>query len=426
MANIIFMQPILTKILCNTRNVGSRVQNTYNLDLKGGGLPTGSELVHTLEDLAEAHVFSTTLERDKLSNFLVEEILRELGPLLESDKKDSLYRGLKFQYPLNKNFRELELSWLPANLVARFEHKFSKLDRLSSDAHQARTQAAYIAGVLRPFNPKYVLRWFREREDLNVPVTKARIGDLERVNIQTVESLEHWAAQTADLFRELVVAPLDTNPSPLSKLAGQIGESSSRTYLQSWFAFVKKHRFDLVGYDGVDLNQYAGPIIDALSSSRRMMVESSPPAPSVYAPAEVSGFLQQAAAELKQLQDENDLLKSAKSEPETPLSESTPPWKIPALEVMPDGLTIYAESQNGERSSCNFGSLESAQSGRSNWLKTLALIWAGQLGSIKFDADLKFDGNQFRYSLPRWSLEEADEKLEQFVHNAFSGSESWS
>ena len=387
-------------------------------------MPTGSELVHTLEDLAEAQVFSTTLERDKLSNFLVEEILRELGPLLESENKDSLYRGLKFQYPLNKNFRELELSWLPANLVARFEHKFSKLDRLSSDAHQARTQAAYIAGVLRPFNPKYVLRWFREREDLNVPVTKARIEDLERVNIQTVESLEHWAAQTADLFRELVVAPQDTNPSPLTKLAGQIGESSSRTYLQSWFAFVKKHRFDLVGDDGVDLNQDAGPVIDAISSSPRMRMQSAPPVGSSQAPVQVSDLLQQASAELRHIQSDYKLLKSANSEPETPLPESTEPWRMPEFENMPDGLTIYAESPIGVRSSCNYASLESAKRNLSNWLKILSLIWVDQPGKAKFDADLKLDGTQFRYSLPQWSLEEAGEKLEQFAHFAFNGSES--
>ncbi len=387
-------------------------------------MPTGSDLVHMLEDLAETQVLSTTLERDRLSGFLVEEIVRELGPILEPGKKETLQRGLKIQYPFNKQFRQSELSWLPAGLVARLEPKFSQLDRLSSDAHQARTQAAYISGVLRPFNPKYVTRWFREREELNVPFIKARIEDLERVNIQNVESLDRWAEQTADLFRELVVAPQGAKTSPLTRPAGQIGESSSRTYLQSWFAFVRKHRLDLIGDDGVDLNQDVRPIIDAISSSPRTMMLSTPPAAPSYAPAVDDGFLQEAAAELRKLQEENRMLKSATSQPEAPLSESTEPWKMPAFEHMPDGLTIYAESPTGERSSCNFTSLESAQSGRSIWLNSLAFIWVDQPGSIKFDADLKIDGTQFRYSLPRWSLGEADEKLQQFAQFAFSGSES--
>jgi hypothetical protein len=153
-------------------------------------------------------------------------------------------------------------------------------------------------------------------------------------------------------------------------------------------------------------------------------MQSTPPATSSYAPAEVDGFLQQAAAELRQLQGENKMLKSAISEPEAPLAESTEPWKMPNFEQMPDGLTIYAESPNGERSSCNFTSLESAQSGREIWLRSLAFIWADQPGSIKFDADLKIDGTQFRYSLPRWRWEEADEKLQQFAQFAFSGSET--
>lgn len=387
-------------------------------------MPTGSDLVHLLEDLAEAQVFSTTLERDRLSSSLVREILYALSPALDLEKKETLQRGLKIQYPFNKQFRKSELSWLPADLVAMLEPKFSKLDRLSSDAHQARTQAAYISGVLRPFNSKYVFRWFREREELNVPLIKARIENLERVNIQNVESLDRWAEQTADLFRELVVAPQGSKASPLTRPAGQIGESSSRTYLQSWFAFVRKHRSDLIGGDGVDLNQDAAPIIDALSSSPRVRLESSPPVPSVYGLAEVSGFLQQAAAELKQLQDESELLKSANSEPETPLPESTEPWRMPEFENMPDGLTIYAESPIGVRSSCNYASLEAAKRNLSNWLKILSLIWVDQPGKVKFDADLKLDGTQFRYSLPEWSLEEAGEKLEQFAHFAFNGSES--
>ncbi len=387
-------------------------------------MPTGSDLVQMLEDLAEAQVSEATRERDMLSSFIVEEIERDLRPNLEPGMKEALQRGLKIQYPFNKQFRQSELSWLPISLLERLEPKFSKLDRLSSDAHQARTQAAYISGVLRPFNPKYVLRWFRDREELNVPSIKTRIEDLERVNIQNVESLDRWAEEAAKLFRELVVAPQGSKSSPLTRPAGQIGESSSRTYLQSWFAFVRKHRWDLTGDDGVDLNQDIGPVIDAISSSPRMLMQSTPPATSSYPTAEVGGFLQQAAAELRQFQDENKMLKSAISEPEAPLAESTEPWKMPNFEQMPDGLTIYAESPNGERSSCNFTSLESAQSGREIWLRSLAFIWADQPGSIKFDADLKIDGTQFRYSLPRWSLEEADRKLEQFAHNFLNDSES--
>lgn len=387
-------------------------------------MPTGSDLVHMLEDLAEAQVSETTRERDWLSSLIMEEIVRELRPSLEPGMKEALQRGLKIQYPLNKQFRESELSWLPKSLAERLELRFSKLDRLSSYAHQARTQAAYISGILRPFNPKYVLRWFRDREELDVPSIKTRIEDLERVSIQTVESLDRWAEETADLFKELVVAPQGAKSSPLTRPAGQIGESSSRTYLQSWFAFVRKHRLDLIGDDGVDLNQDIRPVIDAISSSPRMMMQSSPPATSSYAPAMVDGFLQQAAAELRQLQDENKMLKSATSQPEAPLPESTEPWKMPAFEHMPDGLTIYAESPNGERSSCNFTSLESAQSGRAIWLSSLAFIWADQPESVKFDADLKIDGTQFRFSLPRWSLEEADEKLEQFAQNFLRDSES--
>ena len=400
----------------------------------------GSELVSTLEEMAERHVLMTTNERDELSTRLVDEIKLELRGLLNPEALATLSKGLKIQYPFNRQFRENELAWLPDELKKRLASKFSQLDRLSSDAHQARTQAAYISGVLRPFNPKYLLRWFRERQDLNLSDVKARIERLEKAQIETIEALENWTEQVSELFKELVVATQDSAKNPLTRPAGQIAESSSRTYLQSWFAFIKKNGGQIIGvaesgldqYGGPDLNQHVGPAvdqheklqIDALAKQPSPRMESGSPSTGTYSPAEVKGFLREAATELRALADQNQFLKTSVGGTTLEAMETVPSPQMPDLGDISEGLTIYAESPNGERSASNFGTFEGAQRGIGRWLKTLAYLWSQQPGLVKFDADLRLNGTQFRYSLPRWTLEDAEANLAEFTLSVFSESES--
>ena len=134
-----------------------------------------------------------------------------------------------------------------------------------------------------------------------------------------------------------------------------------------------------------------------------------------YASSDVDKRLFEAAVEMKTLIAENKSLKSQDGLPESKPPSSEEPWQIPDLSNMPAGFTIYAESPLGERSSCNFESLESSEAGKKLWLKTLSFLWADQPGLVKFDADLKIGGNQFRFSLPRWNLDEADANLDHFV-----------
>jgi hypothetical protein len=375
----------------------------------------GTELVRALEALADDQVRRVTFERDSLSSDLFNEIQIELGPLLDNEKLNALQKSLKMQYPLNKRFRESELPWLPDEFESRLGVQLARLDRVSSEAHQARTQAAYIAGVLRPFNSKYTFRWFRDRQDLNVEALKVRIENLERARIENLTMLLTWADQVADLFRELVVSDKTEKGSSLSRSTGQIAETSSRTYLQSWFAFIKRYSDEILYQVDVDLDQDAGPSRHRIQNDSRMNSAVDDKISQTYASRDVDKRLFEAAAEMRDLIAENKSLKSQDSVPQTKPGGSDEPWQIPDLSNMPAGFTIYAESPRGERSSCNFESLESSADGKRMWLKTLSYLWADQPGLVKFDADLKIEGLQMRFSLPRWSLDEADSNLDHFV-----------
>ena len=378
-------------------------------------MTTGTELVHVLEALADDQVRRVTFERDDLSARILNEIQEELGPFLDSERMDALRKGMKMKYPLNKGFREAELPWLPNEFELRLSPQLSLLDRLSSEAHQARTQAAYISGVLRPFNPKYTFRWLRDRRDLNVDELEARIKALESDRVENFDSLVNWADEVADLFKELVVADSADKGSALSRPSGQIAESSSRTYLQSWFAFIKRHSDEILGDGGVDLDQHVDSGINTILNSSLTRFADADELSDRYASSDVDKRLFEAAVEMKTLIAENKSLKSQDGFPESKPQSSEEPWQIPDLSNMPAGFTIYAESPLGERSSCNFESLESSEAGKKLWLKTLSFLWADQPGLVKFDADLKIGGNQFRFSLPRWNLDEADANLDHFV-----------
>jgi hypothetical protein len=371
--------------------------------------------VRALEALADDHVRRVTFERDALSSDLFNEIQIGLGPLLDNEKLNALQKSLKMQYPLNKRFREAELPWLPDDFESRLGVQLARLDRVSSEAHQARTQAAYIAGVLRPFDSKYTFRWFRDRQDLNVEALKVRIENLERAKIENLTMLLTWADQVAELFRELVVSDKTEKGSPLSRSTGQISETSSRTYLQSWFAFIKRYSDEILYQVDVDLDQDAGPSRQRIQNDSRMNSAVDDKIPQTYSREDVDKRLLEAAAEMRALIVENKSLKSQSTVPETNSEGSNEPWQIPELGNMPAGFTIYAESPKGERSSCNFESLESSADGKRMWLKTLSYLWADQPGVVKFDADLKIEELQMRFSLPRWGLDEANANLDYFL-----------
>ena len=371
--------------------------------------------MRALEALADDLVRRVTFEQDDLSSHLVNEIQRELGPLLDDEKLRALQKSLKMKYPLNKRFRESELPWLPNEFESRLGVQLARLDRVSSEAHQARTQAAYIAGVLRPFDSKYTFRWFRDRQDLNVEALKVRIENLERAKVESRTMLLTWADQVAQLFRELVVSDKTEKDSPLSRTTGQIAATSSRTYLQSWFAFIRRHSDEILGNVEADLNQDAGHSLDTVQSSSLMKFAVADKISQTYARADVDKRLFEAEAEMRALIAENKSLKSQDSVAQTKPEGSDEPWQMPELGSMPAGFTIYAESPRGERSSCNFESLESSAAGKKMWLKTLGYLWADQPGLVKFDADLKIEGLQMRFSLPRWGLDEADANLDHFV-----------
>lgn len=376
---------------------------------------TGTELMREMEALAEVQVKISAVERDALALSLFLRIREIVQDNISPENLNSLSKSLKSNYPLNKHFRELELTPLSKEFENKHKGDFATLDRLSSEAHQSRTQAAYISGVLRPFNSKYMYRWLRERDCLDPEAFKARVENLERELIVSDVELTAWAQNVANLFKELVVDNSLEEKSQRDRPSGMVSAKSSRIYLQAWFSFVGKHGRQVLKDRDVDLDQ-------SVSNLRRLPKRLLP----IVAPIDkdLSGTTKDQLLEFVQASIEppqfttiaND--KTLQIDPEEGGLEQDvekQSWTIPDVKDMAPGLTIYATLSDGTGSSCNFERSAIAIPQILMWLETIGALYPEASTSASFLADIRTEEGQMRFALPNWDVSEAKKQIPNFV-----------
>lgn len=400
-------------------------------------MTTGFEAIQLIEAMIDGQVRSATLARDQFAKTLADQIGQVFGGNLDPERQSSLFKALRMKNPLNERLIAESLPWIPFDLPDSFKEELKQVDRLSADAHQARTQAAFVSGVLKPFNPKIIQRWADERTDVDVRSFTEKIDYLQNQNLVRVDQLIGWGEDVAELFKELVVVDETGNDLISRKPFGTVSRQSSRTYVQSWLAFIRRHSDQILqGKTGSASSTNnlepresfsAGSIpprikrIDSLDDVPRFASLSSDKIArspmSGYQKSEVDAFLGEAASQVRRLQMENESLRSLAPRPGLPKVADTPPLErnVTNVEAYKPGLTIYAEATSGEKSSCYFENVGSAQLGISMWIDTLKQIWADQAESVKFRAEAKLGGEQFSFDLPKFALDEAAEKLMPFT-----------
>jgi regulator of replication initiation timing len=119
-----------------------------------------------------------------------------------------------------------------------------QVEELESKTHQIKTQTSFISTVLRPFNNKYVFRWFAERnQEIDVEQMKRRIEQLENRRLDSVDDLYNWGFAVEELFFDLVVhRDEQSSPRPF----GTVGARSARTYVQAWGALMKRRAEEIL------------------------------------------------------------------------------------------------------------------------------------------------------------------------------------
>jgi hypothetical protein len=370
---------------------------------------TGTELMREIEALAELEVRRAAVQRDAAALSLFVKFREHKQDRISPERLETLSKNLKSNYPLNKHFRELELAPISREFVRTHESAFETLDRMSSDAHRSRTQAAYISGVLRPFNSKYMYRWLHDRTGIDTVKIKATVENLEREVVTQEDQLAVWAENVASLFKDLVVDKSTGDGSQRTRPSGMISAKSSRIYLQSWFSFIGKHGGQILAQNGVDLDQDARRPGKLPSKRPRLSEVVINDGEQGEAPQFMNVIRDKAvSSEVANQDSDHDV--------------ASEPWRIPDVKDMVSGLTIYATLPDGTGSSCNFESSAVALPGIKMWLDTLGVLYPDESEPVGFLADLKTEVGQMRFPLPDWRISEAKEKLRYFVEKLSSSS----
>lgn len=399
-------------------------------------MTTGFAAIQLIEALIDGQVRSATLQRDQFAKHLAHEIGEVFGESLSAERRNSLFKALRMKNPLNEKAIAENLPWIPPDLPDEFRTQLTQVDKLSAEAHQARTQAAFVSGVLKPFNPKIVQRWLDERADVEVGSYLEAIKRLQDQRLTRLDQLIEWADEIATVFRELVVVDEVSDDVISRKPYGTVSSRSSRTYVQAWLNFIRRHSNLILqvdsDFDTPDLNQDVRPMQPASPSAsklyrsgetepllkfagqNRSQLSESPKLG--YSKSETDRYLVEAASMMREALAENESLKSAITPSQQKEGRKTAEETgLRSVESFKPGLTIYAESAAGEKSSCYFENLSSAEIGIAMWVDTLKQIWSGEADTVKFRAEAKIKEEQFAFDLPRFSLDEAAEKLMPFT-----------
>lgn len=393
-------------------------------------MTTGRELIRAIQSIGERNVRSCAAALDREASTVASLILEAHGQGPEDAL--ALAKVLRNRNALQRPDLKLDFPWLTKNLsqVMGEEH-ILKLEELSSKAHQARTQAAYLSAMLRPFDPKYLYLWRNERHELKLKEVESRIQYLESMEISDVESVIEWGDQVAELFKDVIVVDDETMLSPMKRPFGTVSAKSSRTYLQSWNAFIRRNREMLrdpaallslrdleKGSESTVLTAAQRARLVSKMSDAQYQRQKSALALQTnalgYEVEQVQATLAEAAKELQKALEENRRLKEQMSSParftEAQIEEEVRRVKESKPEIKP-GLELFADSSSGQSSSCYFKDLSGADEGINRWVETLKLMWGGGSESATFKAHLKIDDGELIINLPKWKLDEAKSKL---------------
>lgn len=223
---------------------------------------TGTAVARAIERLTAQELRDSMQERDMGLERLAERFFDRFEVPVSARRLSAFFRsirklddeGMRYIRSLSDTLLRLsdEELW---NFLADLQRE---IEGLESKTHQIKTQTSFISTVLRPFNNKYIFRWFAERnQEINVEEFKSRIEQLENRRLDSVDDLFSWGFAVEELFFDLVVYREEqSGPRPF----GTVGARSARTYVQAWGALMKKHAQEiLLVAANPNMEIYTGP-----------------------------------------------------------------------------------------------------------------------------------------------------------------------
>jgi hypothetical protein len=209
--------------------------------------PTGTAIVEAISQIldrqnregqaAKKFQAKRVFENFTLEHQLDEKSVTALPRLLRKFDSDD-FRQIR---SMSDSLIDMDEQELRAELTALKE----LLKPIEARIHQVKTKTAFVSTVLRPFYAKYTSIWFQERNDIDIEQAKAKIEQLERMKLESVDEFVQWTRDVAVLFEQVVVYRGIDAADPYARPTGTVSEKSSKTYLQAWNAFLDHFHAEL-------------------------------------------------------------------------------------------------------------------------------------------------------------------------------------
>lgn len=263
------------------------------------------------------------------------------------------------------------------------------LNELQSNAHQAKTRSTFIAAFLRPFANRYTNRWFIERSDIDVSEAKMMIEYLERKKISSVADLMDWADDVVELFIGIVVY-IDRDPDArFTRPIGTVSEKSSRTYLQSWKAFIDSESANILRY-AIDIKEGVTPKTGEVDFSldRNGVINQRVSKPSL--------------SSINKLKEHSETSNFSKAK----LGRQS--LAVPELSIT---VSIASNLEPNAIAKRKWSDREDFANTVDDWIATFPLLWEESSQDFQATIEIRSETGEASVGLPKLTPESASEKI---------------
>lgn len=388
---------------------------------------TGTAIARAIERLTAQELRDSMQQRDLGLERLAERFFDRFEVPVSARRLSAFFRsirklddeGLRYIRSLSDTLLRLsdEELW---GLLTDFQRE---IEGLESRTHQIKTQTSFISTVLRPFNNKYIFRWFAERNhEINVEEFKSRIENLENRRLDSVDDLFSWGFSVEELFFDLVVYRDEQNgPRPF----GTVGARSARTYVQAWGALMKKRAQEILMvaanpnmdiYTGPDLNQDQSSSSDYLSYTERRPQElrdrnelksySAPRSSKPRSDNNMRFSLQRSTDFEYGVPEISNLSVPVSREMSKPVVAETKPLIVISIESKIDSSAKATKKWRTEKD---------FQSAIDGWIETLPVLWSDAATQLLAKVSINSDDGDSDITLPSLNPRNAAELIRSAV-----------
>jgi hypothetical protein len=382
--------------------------------------PTGTAIVEAISQILdrqnrEGQVVKKLQAKRVLENFTLEHQLDEksfnaLPRLLRKFDSDD-FRQIR---SMSDSLIDMDEQELRAELTALKE----LLKPIEARIHQVKTKTAFVSTVLRPFYAKYTSIWFQERNDIDIKQAKAKIEQLERIELDSVDEFVRWTRDVSDLFEQVVVYRGIDAADPYARPTGTVSEKSSKTYLQAWNAFLDHFHAELWKMAG-------GSVFgDGQSSSRFIPKRSSESFSYEFEDDDSPGLDQDVPDQRRErksmlMAPPSDYLevRSLKAPPRSRAPKDARATSPRANQQSIQWIQIFIESKtdSSAQATRKWESQADFSQSLQKWLDTLPVIWGPAAKQFLAKVSVKTATGESDLTLPSLTVKDAADRLTQAV-----------